>query len=109
MGNILTYKGYYSVVSFDAEQCYLYGKIEGISDLVTFEADAPSDAQLAFEEAIEDYLAFCAEAGKTPDRAYKGKFNVRIDPELHRAADKTAAERGVSLNQFVEGAIRAAI
>ncbi|MDR1185581.1 MAG: type II toxin-antitoxin system HicB family antitoxin [Coriobacteriales bacterium] len=106
---MLTYKGYYSVVSFDAEQCYLYGKIEGISDLVTFEADTPDDAQPAFEEAVEDYLAFCVETGKAPDRSYKGKFNVRIDSELHKAADKTAAEMGISLNQFVENAIRAAI
>jgi predicted HicB family RNase H-like nuclease len=104
MSNMLTYKDYYTTVSFDAQQGYLYGKVEGIADLVTFEADGPHEVQAAFEEAVEDYLAFCADVGKAPDRAYKGKFNVRIDPKLHRAA-----EQGKSLNQFVEDTIRAAV
>jgi predicted HicB family RNase H-like nuclease len=109
MSSMLTYKDYYTVVAFDAEQGYLYGKIEGIVDLVTFEADNPAAVQVAFQEAVDDYLAFCAEVGKEPDKAYKGKFNVRVDPELHRVANRRAAEQGKSLNQFVEDAIRAAV
>jgi predicted HicB family RNase H-like nuclease len=106
---MLTYKDYYTTVAFDVEQGYLYGKIEGIVDLVTFEADDPGKVKEAFREAVDDYLAFCADVGKEPDRAYKGKFNVRIDPDLHRAADRCAAEQGKSLNQFVEDAIQAAV
>jgi predicted HicB family RNase H-like nuclease len=109
MSNMLTYKDYYTTVSFDAQQGYLYGKIEGIVDLVTFEADDPHEAQAAFQEAVDDYLVFCADVGKTPDRVYRGEFNVRIDPKLHRSADKCAAEQDKSLNQFVEDAIRAAV
>tara|TARA_Y100000815_G_scaffold99332_1_gene87905 strand:+ start:486 stop:809 length:324 start_codon:yes stop_codon:yes gene_type:complete len=35
------------------------------------------------------------------DRAYSGKFQVRIPPEQHRALAIQAAEQGVSLNRLV--------
>jgi predicted HicB family RNase H-like nuclease len=109
MSNVLTYGDYYTTVDFDAEQGYLYGKVESIADLVTFEADSPAQVEAAFKEAVEEYLAFCAEVGKAPERSYKGKFNVRIDPELHRAVDRRAAEQGKSLNQFVADTLHAAV
>ena len=35
------------------------------------------------------------------DRAYSGKFMVRVPPETHRALAMRAAEEGVSLNRLV--------
>ena len=35
------------------------------------------------------------------DRAYSGKFLVRVPPETHRALVLRAAEEGVSLNRLV--------
>ena len=35
------------------------------------------------------------------DRAYSGKFIVRVPPEMHRALVTRAAEEGVSLNRLV--------
>ena len=35
------------------------------------------------------------------DRAYSGRFLVRVPPETHRALVLRAAEEGVSLNRFV--------
>ena len=40
MNNIVKYKEYWAKVEFDSEDCVLHGKIEGISDLVTFECDS---------------------------------------------------------------------
>lgn len=60
------YKGYTAKVHVDPESGKSYGKIEGIRDLVTFEAE--QDAQAAFCEAVEDYLDFCLEIGKEPER-----------------------------------------
>ena len=44
-----------------------------------------------------------AEAPPAPlaDRAYSGKFLVRVPPETHRALVLRAAEEGVSLNRLV--------
>ncbi|RJX25522.1 MAG: toxin-antitoxin system HicB family antitoxin [Dethiobacter sp.] len=39
-------------------------------------------------------------------KQYKGTFNVRINPKLHREAVRRAIMNGVSLNEFVENAIR---
>ena len=105
--NILEYKGYHTRVAFDADDLMLHGKIEGINDFVNFECENMSDVEQAFHDAVDDYLEFCAEVGKSPDREYKGSFNVRIDPELHKQLSNLASKNGESLNASVEKAIRA--
>jgi hypothetical protein len=43
--------------------------------------------------------------GKEPDKEFKGTFNIRISPELHRKAALKANQLGISLNQLVSDAI----
>lgn len=105
MENTLQYKGYFTNISFSANDKVLHGKIEGIDDLVTFESESVADIEKEFQDAVDDYLAFCEEMGKEPTKTYKGTFNVRIDPELHRALALDATRNGISLNQAVEKAI----
>lgn len=78
--NILEYKGYHTKIEFDSEELVLRGKIEGINDLVNFECENIQDIEKEFHEAVDDYLEFCKEVGKE----YKGSFNVRINPQLHK-------------------------
>ena len=59
-----------------------------------------------FEKAVDDYLEFCKEVGKEPDKEYKGTFNVRIQPELHKRLALVALMNGETLNASVEKAIR---
>lgn len=106
MNNILEYKGYHAKVSFDAEEEILFGKIEGIRDLVTFEADEMKNVKKEFENAVDDYLESCVELGKKPDKEYRGTFNVRISPELHKEMALLALKNGEYLNQTVEKAIQ---
>lgn len=103
--NILTYKGYSTRVEYSAEDNILHGKIEGIADLVNFESETIDGVEAAFHEAVDDYLAFCADIGQEPDKEYKGSFNVRIKPKLHRDLDRAAYNEGVSMNQFIETAL----
>ena len=107
--NILEYKGYYTRVEFSVEDRILYGKIEGINDLITFECDDISEIENAFRETVDDYLTICEANGKQPDKVYKGTFNVRVSPILHREASMKALSEGISLNQYVENAIQAAV
>jgi len=58
-----------------------------------------------FHGAVDDYLELCAQQGKEPERAYKGSFNVRISPELHKQAVVAAMARNMTLNSFVESSI----
>ena len=106
MENTLQYKGYFTNISFSASDKVLHGKIEGIDDLVVFESESIADIENEFHNAVEDYIAFCEEMGKEPAKTYKGTFNIRIEPELHRAIAIDATKNGISLNQAVEQAIR---
>lgn len=109
MNGVLSYRGYYATVEYDADAQMLCGSVVGMRDGVYFETEYASGVESAFHEAVDDYLAFCAEKGKEPEKSYRGTFNVRINPELHRAAALAAAARQESLNQFVADAIEAAL
>ena len=103
--NMLKYKDFYGSVEYSASDECFFGKIIGISDLVTFEGNSVDNLKKAFEEAVEDYLILCKEVGKEPQKSYKGSFSIRISPELHREAAVIASRSGMSLNAFVEKAI----
>ena len=109
MRNVYEYKGYHTKIEFDTETLTLRGKIEGIADLVDFECADPSKIEMEFHNAVDDYLDFCAEVGKTPEKEYKGTFNVRIAPYLHRSLAMLSNKQGISLNQAVEKAVEAYI
>ncbi len=105
MNDILEYKNYYAEVHFSAEDDVFHGKIIGINDLVNFEGTTVKELKKAFHEAVDDYLETCKELGKEPEKTYKGSFNVRIPPELHRQAARYATMKNMSLNDFVRYAI----
>ncbi len=105
MKDILTYKGFIGSVHFSADDKVFHGKIEGIDDLVTFEGSTVDELIKAFHEEVDDYIKLCKEHGKESLRSYKGSFNVRISPELHRKAVVTAKTMGVTLNKFIQKAI----
>ena len=103
--NVLEYKGYHTSVRYNAETGVLRGIIEGINDYVDFQTDDLKEVKNEFYRAVDDYLVFCAEVGKEPEKEYKGTFNVRIKPELHKKLALRALENGESLNSSVEKAI----
>ena len=94
MNNTIEYKGYVGSVEFSEEDDLFFVKFLGIRD---------------FHSAVDDYLDSCAAQEGEPEKAYKGSFNVRISPELHRQAAMTAAARQMSLNSFIEDSIKQAI
>lgn len=104
--NVMTYKGYAGRIKYSAEDHIFYGDVEGLQDKITFEGKSVDELEKDFHEAVDDYLAFCKKFGKNPEKTYKGSFNVRIPPELHKAAAIQATERNISLNQFVSEAIQ---
>lgn len=103
--NMLEYKGYHTLVHYCAEDGVVRGVIEGINDYVDFQTSNIADVEKEFHCAVDDYLIFCSEVGKEPEKEYKGTFNVRIKPELHKKLAFKALEDGDSLNKAVEKAI----
>lgn len=106
MKSVMEYRGYCTKIEFDAEAKILHGKIEGINDLVTFECEDAAQIEAEFHTAVDDYLDFCQEVGKQPEKEYRGLFNVRIKPELHRRIAAEAVKQGTTMNALVEQAIR---
>ena len=104
--NVIEYKGYHTIVEFDYQDSVLRGKIEGIVDYVDFECEDAKDVEKEFHSAVDEYLIFCEEVGKEPQKEYNGVFNVRIKPELHRKMAMRASKENKKLNTIVEEAIR---
>ena len=54
MKNILQYKGYFTKIEYSVEDRLLYGKIEGIKDLVNFESENVEEIEQEFKNAVDD-------------------------------------------------------
>jgi predicted HicB family RNase H-like nuclease len=105
MSNLLNYKGYYGSVEYSAEDRVFFGEIEFINDLVTFEATNVDELEKEFKSAIDHYIKTCKKLNREPQKPFKGQFNIRIKPELHKKASIVAIKRKISLNKLVENAI----
>lgn len=103
--NILKFKGYEGTAELDMDEGICRGKILFINDLITYQSDSPKTLQHEFEAAVEDYLETCADLDRSPQKPLKGQFNVRISPELHKAATVKAMSDDTSLNDIVGKAI----
>lgn len=109
MNNTMEYQGYVGSVEFSEEDGLFFGKVMGLRALLSYEGHNASELVADFHEAVDAYLALCAAEGKEPERAYKGSFNVRVSPELHKKLAVCAAARQMSLNSFVEHALENAV
>ncbi len=105
MKDVISYNDYIGSVHYSADDEIFFGKIEGINDSISFEGSSVVELKAAFKEAVEDYIELCRLNQKKPEKTYKGNFNIRIRPELHKMAVQKATLEGKSLNQFIEDAI----
>jgi predicted HicB family RNase H-like nuclease len=105
MSTLLKHKGYIGSVEVSLGDACLHGKILFIQDIVTYEGQTVSELKQAFVEAVEDYLATCEELGREPQKPFSGSFNVRVGPELHKAAAEQAYRENISLNELVKCAL----
>lgn len=103
--SMLEYKGYHASVEFDAEDNIFVGEVFGITDSLNFHGESVDELKEMFAQCIDNYLEICEQIGKQPDKEFKGTFNVRITPELHKRAALEAEKQKITLNQFVSNAI----
>lgn len=105
MKNELEYKGYKANIEFSAEDDLLVGQVCDVDALILFSASSVDEVKDEFRRAVDAYLEECRALGLTPEKAYKGSFNVRVGREAHRKAALMAKQWKVSLNEFVRIAI----
>lgn len=58
------YRGYIGSSQYSKDDQVFYGKIEGISDLVTYESNDECGLENKFCNAVDDYIEFCKDIGK---------------------------------------------
>jgi predicted HicB family RNase H-like nuclease len=101
--SILRYKDYQGSVKFEDGRLII--QLLHIDDFVTTECDSAAGAVAAFEELVEDYLATCKELQKPACKPFKGSFNVRVTPSLHRRVAMAASESDETMNTWVAAAL----
>lgn len=106
MNNTIQYKGYVGSVEFSEDDGLFYGRVLGIRSLISYEGESAKELIDDFHGAVDDYLAVCEAEGKSPEVAYKGSFNVRISPELHKKLVIYATAHNISLNSYIEDTLK---
>ena len=106
MKNTMEYKGYIGSVEFSEIDEVFFGKVLGIRALISYEGTTAKELIADFHEAVDAYLELCKETNEEPEKAYKGSFNIRISPELHKQVAVYAMSHQVSLNSLVERALQ---
>ncbi len=97
----MEYKGYLAHIQLDDEAGLFHGEVANIRDVITFQGQSVEELRQAFEDSIEDYLAFCLERGEEPNRPYTGLFTVRLSPEQHRKVVLAAEKTGQRVDMWV--------
>ncbi|HSU16658.1 type II toxin-antitoxin system HicB family antitoxin [Longimicrobium sp.] len=64
----MIYRDYTASYEFDADDGVLHGRVEGIRDIVTFEAERVEDLEREFQISVDVYLEHCARKGREPNR-----------------------------------------
>ena len=104
---MMEHKGYYAgKISFDDEAGIIHGEVVGTRDVITFQGKSTTQLKKAFQASVNEYLAFCSERGKAPEKPFSGKFALRISPEEHRVVSAAAQSSGLSINAWITHAIQ---
>jgi len=102
----MEYKEYFGSVNYSDEDQVFFGKIEHIRSLVSYEGETVQTIKKAFQEAVDDYLEFCEQEQKEPEKPFKGTFNIRIGSFLHRQAALYAQAHETNINTLITYALK---
>jgi len=109
MKGVMVYKDFIGSVEYSDEDGVLYGQVLGVPSLLSYEGTDVTSLRNDFMEMVDEYLEECRLQNRKPEVSYKGSFNVRVSPEVHRDSVIYAKTHDISLNSFVEKAIKKAL
>lgn len=103
--NSMEYKGYVGSVEYSEDDGLLYGKVQGIRSLLSYEGNSVTELKEDFHEVVDAYLDDCKEEGIQPEIPYDGKIEIQITPELHKKIADAASSKQMSLESYIEDII----
>lgn len=98
----MKYRGYFSAITYNDDFKTFHGEVLGIQNQIFFTGKSVEELEIAFHKAIDEYLEKCRANGVKPEKAFSGKFNLRLSPNLHATLAIRARLEGLSLNQYVK-------
>jgi predicted HicB family RNase H-like nuclease len=101
----MTHDGYVALVDLDEDAGLFHGEVINTRDVLTFQGRTLDELKTAFADTITDYVEWCQERGKQPERPYSGHFTLRLAPDLHRRIATAAARERKSVNSFIADAL----
>lgn len=106
MKDVMKYKGFIGSVHYASEDRIFYGKVEGVNDLISFEGSTVDELEEGFKLMVDEHIKDCKRKNIPVEKSYKGNLNIRLSPEIHKLAAYYASLKGISINQYINDAIR---
>lgn len=106
---MIEYKGYVGVFEFDEELGQFHGYVVNTQDVISFYGSSVEELKAELKASVEEYLLFCAEKGRSPEKPFSGNLSIRTSPDIHRRIAMQAARRRISMNSFVESILEQAV
>lgn len=104
--NTMKVDGFTAVIHFNPETDAFRGEIQGLNGGADFYGRTPAELRREFRASLKYFIATAKKHELPVRKAASGRFNVRIQPELHERASAAAKAADISLNALVERAIR---
>ena len=102
MKNYLEYKGYIGSVEYSNEDNCLFGKVQGIRNLISYEGSSVKELKKSFEFMVDSYLDDCKKNNIEAEKPYKGSLNIRIGSDTHRILAMQAQAKDITINAFIK-------
>lgn len=67
---MIEYKGYTCVYEFDEKRTLFYGKVTNCDNLITFQGKPVKETKENFQEAVDQYLAWCKKYRNAKERPH---------------------------------------
>ncbi|MFO7570827.1 MAG: type II toxin-antitoxin system HicB family antitoxin [Smithellaceae bacterium] len=101
MNQPVTYKGYCAKIEYSDELGCLIGRIADIRRHITFQGDSVEKIKQAFEEAVDVYLAGCAERNEEPEKPCAAPSVVRVSPAFHSIIAMVAKQEKKGVGEWL--------
>jgi len=66
----MTYKAYHAKIEYDDDTREFHGRVLAIKDMINFEGDCVEELDQAFQDSVDDYLAFCKARCEEPEKLF---------------------------------------
>ena len=106
MSSTLQHRGYEGSVQYSAEDRMLHGRLLCTHDIVSFGGTDLVDLEQNFRDAVNEYLTFCEETGKTPDQPNSCAVEVALKQDVEADALRFAEQHHRELNSVVNDAVQ---